>query len=76
MKKRIKLEYMVVPEKLAELAYVEDPLKIRIIDSKSIFLSGILGESGRKLVDGGIEFYFTRKLALNLIEKGIAELVD
>ena len=72
---KVKLEYMVVPEKLLELAYVEDPVKIKITDSKSIFLSGILGESGRKLVDAGIEFYFTRTLAQSLVEKKIAKYV-
>lgn len=63
---------MVVPEQLAKLAYVPNAVKVRIIDAEAIFLLGILGESGRKLVEYGIEFYFEGKLARNLISKGIA----
>ena len=73
--KKVKLDYMVVPEKLAELAYVDDPVKVKITDSDAIFLQGILGESGRKLVKAGIHFYFTRKLADKLVRKEIAEYV-
>ncbi len=67
---------MVVPEKLEELAYVPNKVKIRIIDAEAIFILGILGESGRKLVKAGVEFYFEKKLADNLIRKGIACKVD
>lgn len=63
---------MVVPDQLEKLAYVPDAVKVRIIDAEAIFLLGILGESGRKLVEHGIEFYFEGKLARNLIEKKIA----
>jgi len=66
------LDFMVVPELLAALAYVPDPVRCKIVDAEAIFLTGILGESGRKLVKAGIEFYFTRPLAENLISKGIA----
>lgn len=71
----IELDFMVVPEKLRELAYVPDAVRCKVIDPEAIFLTGILGESGRKLVAAGVEFYFTRKLAEKLIEKGIAEAV-
>lgn len=70
--KKVKLKFMVVPEQLAKMAYVPKAIKIRIIDADAIFLLGILGESGRKLVKHGIEFYFEGKLAKNLIKKGIA----
>ena len=63
---------MVVPDQLAELAYVPDPVRIKVIDPEAIFLTGLLGESGRKLVKAGVEFYFARELAEKLIEKGIA----
>lgn len=69
---KIELEFMVVPEQLASLAYVSDPVRCKVVDADGIFLTGILGESGRKLVKGGIEFYFTRSLAEKLINKGIA----
>ena len=72
MKKRIELAFMVVPELLAKHAYVPNAIRCKIVGSESIFLTGILGESGRKLVKSGIEFYFTKKLAKKLIEKGIA----
>lgn len=63
---------MVVPEQLASMAYVPNAIKVKIVDAEAIFLLGILGESGRKLVEHGIEFYFEGKLAKNLIKKGIA----
>ena len=66
---------MVVPEALKELAYVPNPVKVRIIDPEAIFLMGILGESGRALVEAGILFYFEGNLARKLIEKGIAQEV-
>ena len=68
----VELQFMVVPELLATLAYVPDPVRCKIVDAEAIFLTGILGESGRKLVKAGIEFYFTRPLAEKLISKGIA----
>jgi len=68
---------MVVPELLAKLAYVPNAVRVKIIDPEAIFLTGLLGESGRKLVKGGVEFYFTRELADKLIEKKIAiEVLD
>ena len=63
---------MVVPELLAAQAYVPDAVRCRIVDPEAIFLTGILGESGRKLVQAGIEFYFTQSLAKKLIAKRIA----
>jgi len=63
---------MVVPEQLAAMAFVPNAVQVKIIDPEAIFLLGILGESGRKLVEGGIEFYFEGQLAEKLIEKGIA----
>jgi len=68
----IELQFMVVPEKLRELAYVPDPVRCKVIDPEAIFLMGILGESGRELVKAGVEFYFARPLAERLILKGIA----
>lgn len=63
---------MVVPELLATKAYVPTPVRCKIIDPEAIFLTGILGDSGRKLVKAGIEFYFTKRLANKLISKRIA----
>jgi hypothetical protein len=63
---------MVVPELLASKAYVPAPVRVKIIDPEAIFLTGLLGESGRRLVKAGVEFYFTKKLANKLIEKKIA----
>ena len=72
---KVKLDFMVVPELLATLAYVPDAVRCRVIDPEAIFLTGLLGESGKKLVLAGIEFYFTKPLAEKLINKGIAERV-
>lgn len=74
--KKIKLQFMVVPEELERLAYVPDPVRVKIIDPEAIFLTGLLGESGRELVKAGVHFYFTEELAQNLIEKGIAAEVE
>lgn len=72
---KIELQFMVVPELLSSLAFVPDPIRVKIIDPEAIFLTGLLGESGKRLVKAGIEFYFTRVLAQKLIIKGIAEEV-
>jgi len=74
-KDKVRLDFMVVPELLATLAYVPDAVRCRVIDPEAIFLTGLLGESGRKLVLAGIEFYFTQTLADKLINAGIAEKV-
>jgi len=70
--KKVKLQFMVVPEELSKLAYVPNPIRIKVIDPDAIFLTGFLGESGKKLVKAGVEFYFTKELADKLIEKKIA----
>lgn len=66
---------MVDPEELRKLAYVENPIRVQIIDPEAIFLTGILGESGRALVKAGLHFYFEKNLAMKLIDKGIARRV-
>lgn len=71
---------MIVPELLATKAYVPNSVRVKIVDPEAIFLMGILGESGRKLVKAGIELYVsnkkwpgeTKSLAQKLIEKKIA----
>jgi hypothetical protein len=70
--KKVKLQFMVVPEQLSSMAYVPNPIRIKIIDPEAIFLTGLLGESGRRLVKAGVEFYFSKALAMRLIEKKIA----
>jgi hypothetical protein len=70
--KKVRLAFMVDPVALAELAYVPNPVKVKIVDPEAIFLMGILGESGRKLVEAGVLFYFEEALAQKLIAKGIA----
>lgn len=63
---------MVCPEFLANNCHVPNAVKVKIIDPEAIFLTGILGESGRKMVLKGAPFYFERALAHHLIQKGIA----
>ena len=70
--KKVELQFMVVPELLEKYAYVPDAVRCKVVDPEAIFLTGILGESGRKLVAAGIEFYFSKPLADKLISKGIA----
>jgi hypothetical protein len=71
--KKVKLKFMVVPEFMISHCIVPDKVMVKIIDPEAIFLTGILGESGRKMVMAGIPFYFERKLAQKLIDKKIAE---
>lgn len=75
MKKKVELTFMVVPEYLKSHCFVKDPIKIIVTDPEAIFLTGILGESGRKMVSAGIPFFFKKKLAMRLIEKGIAKQI-
>ncbi len=70
--KKVKLQFMIVPEELKEKCYVKNPVKIKVIDPEAIFLTGILGESGKKMVKAGLMFYFEKELADRLIEKKIA----
>lgn len=72
---KCKLKFMVDPDELKRLAYVPNAKRVRIVDPEAIFLMGILGESGRKLVEKGLTFYFEGSLADKLIEKKIAEEV-
>ena len=72
MGKRIRLQFAVDAVELVTRAYIKDPVRVKIIDPEAIFLTGILGESGRKLVKAGLHFYFERPLAEKLIKKEIA----
>ncbi len=71
----IELDFMIAPEELASKCRVPDPVRIKVVDPEAIFLTGMLGESGRKMVEAGCVFLFTRRLAEKLIEKKIAEEV-
>lgn len=73
---KVQLEFMVVPEYLTSHCEIVDPVKIKVVDPDAIFLTGILGESGRKMVQAGIPFLFTRRIAEKLIASGIAEKID
>ncbi len=73
--KKVKLPFMVVPEELAKWAYVPDAVKVRFLDAEKVFALGLLGESGRKLVEAGIPFYFEGKQARWMIEQEICEEV-
>lgn len=73
--KKVSLKFMVDPEFLKLKAEVKNAWKIKIVDPEAIFLTGILGESGRKLVLAGAPFYFEKELAIKLIDKKIAERV-
>lgn len=72
---RVKLKFMIVPTELIERCYVPNRVKVRIVDPEAIFLTGILGESGRRMVKAGLLFYFEERLAKKLIDKGIAEAI-
>lgn len=69
--KCIRLKFMVDPDWLKEKTYIENPVRVVVTDPEAIFLSGILGESGRSMVLAGFPFYFEKELAEKLISKGI-----
>ena len=71
--KKVKLRYMVVPEELKNKAYVKDAVKVRIINVEALVCMGYLGESGKKLADAEIPFYFEELDARKLIDLGLAE---
>jgi len=69
---KIELTFLTDFIELMDKIRIKDAVRIKIIDPEAIFLTGILGESGRKMVNAGIHFWFTRELADKLIAKGIA----
>lgn len=72
MKSLVRLDFMVDPDALKTKAFVPDPVRVVVTDPESIFITGILGESGRKLVAAGIVFIMTRPLAERLMAHGVA----
>lgn len=70
--RKIKLDFMVYPGFLISHCIVPNAVLIKIIDPEAIFLTGILGESGRKLIKAEAPFYFTKKLANKLIKNKVA----
>ena len=72
---KVELRYMVVPEELKKNAYVKDAVKVRISSIGSLVEMGYLGESGRKLAEAGLSFYFNGKDAEELIEMGLVERI-
>lgn len=73
MEDKIRFSYMAVPEELTKRAYVENPVKILILNADAPNFNGILGISGRRLARAGVPFYFERVMAENLIKEGVAE---
>jgi len=72
---KIKLDFMICPDEMVKKCYVPNPIRIKIVEPKSIFITGILGESGKKMIENGCEFLFTKKLAYRLIKMGVAKKV-
>lgn len=70
------LQFKVCPDFLRDNTVVVDPVRVLIIDPDSIFITGILGESGRRMIRDGAPFIFTRKLAEKLIANEVAVLID
>lgn len=66
------LQFKVDPDFLRDKTVVRDPVRIKIVDAESIFITGILGESGRRMIADGATFIFTRSLAEKLIKHGVA----
>jgi len=73
--KKVKLDFMVVPEHLETFGHVPKKVRLRFIMPESIVLNRMLGDSGRKLVRAGAHFYFTKEIAKYFIDNKIAEKV-
>jgi len=71
----VDLEYMIVPEDLEKCGRVKDRVMLLILDADSSLLDGRLGESGKKLAEAGVRWYFKLPIANKLIEAGVAEMV-
>jgi len=76
MSEKVELEFMIVPSVLEEKCYVPNKVRVEIVDPHAIFLTGFLGESGKKMVEAGCQFYFTKELAEKLIDKDIAVRIE
>ena len=68
----VRLDFMVDPDALKLRAFVPDPVRVLVTDPASIFITGILGESGRRMVASGMVFIMTRSLAEKLISHHVA----
>ena len=71
--KKVKLQFMVY--KLEDVAYVPNPVLVKIVKPDNIFITGILGKSGIKLMERGVCFLFEKSLALELIKMRVAKKV-
>jgi len=71
-----KLQFKVCPDYLRDCTEIDNPVRIIIVDPESIFITGILGESGRRMIADGAPFIFTRPLAEKLIAHGVAVLAE
>ena len=69
---RIRLRFRVAPDQLASRTYVPRAVRLVITDPDSIFITGILGESGRRMVSRGFVFEFEKTLANRLIRMKVA----
>lgn len=69
---KVKLNFMVVPDQLEKIGYVENPVRVKIVDINKIEELGILGQSGLKLAEAGAEFIFSEDYANRLIGMEIA----
>lgn len=67
------LQFKVCPDFLRDNTVVPDPVRIIITNPDSIFITGILGESGRRMIRDGAPFIFTKKLAKELIAHKVAK---
>jgi hypothetical protein len=70
---KIKLQFNVDPAWLESRTYVNNPVRVKVLRPDLLFLTGILGESGRAMVLEGFPFIFEGKIAEEYIKLGIFE---
>lgn len=73
---KVKLQFMVDPDWLRDMTIIDHPIKVKVIRPDLLFLTGLLGESGREMVKAGFPFWFEGSLALELIDKGICKRIE
>jgi hypothetical protein len=70
---KLKLNFMVDPEQLKSHAEVPDAIRIRITNTQSPLVRKYLGESGLRMADHDFSFFFTRRIAEELLGANVAQ---
>jgi len=70
----LELSFAVDYVQLGRYTYVPDPVRLHVLDPDHEVFVGLLGESGKRMARAGFAFAFSRKLADQLLNLGVATL--